>query len=69
MFVAKKVSEKIPGIHDIDKALTVLSNDRIVIHDSQGFEAGEGNTVQKILEFINRRCNMPALADRLHAIW
>ncbi|KAJ6590739.1 hypothetical protein B0H10DRAFT_2092139 [Mycena sp. CBHHK59/15] len=63
------VSDKTPGKHDINVPLTSSTNNRIVIHDSQGFETGEEENIQKVLDFINDRSNMPALGDRLHAIW
>ena len=66
---AKSVSHKTAGDHDIDKPLTFPTNDRIIIHDSNGFEAGEEANVQKVLDFIDCRSKMPALCDRLHAIW
>jgi len=66
---AKSVSHKTPGEHDIDKPLIFPTNDRIVIHDSNGFEAGEGTNVKKVLDFIDRRSKMQALGDQLHAIW
>jgi len=63
------VSHKTPGEHDIDKPLIFPENDRIIIHDPKGFEAGEETNVQKVLDFIERRSKMPTLGDRLHAIW
>ncbi|KDR76974.1 hypothetical protein GALMADRAFT_421840 [Galerina marginata CBS 339.88] len=66
---ATPVSHKTPGEHDIDKPLTFPENDRIVIHDSRGFEAEEATNLQKVFDFIERRSKMPALSDRLHAIW
>ncbi|KAF8962885.1 hypothetical protein BDZ97DRAFT_1076814 [Flammula alnicola] len=66
---ATPVSHRTPGEHDIDKPLIFAENDRVIIHDSKGFEAGEETNVQKVLDFIERRSKMPALGDRLHAIW
>ncbi|KDR71761.1 hypothetical protein GALMADRAFT_159184 [Galerina marginata CBS 339.88] len=66
---ATPVSHRTPGEHDIDQPLTFPENDRIVIHDSRGFEAGEATNLQKVFDFIERRSKMPALSDRLHAIW
>ncbi|KIJ28180.1 hypothetical protein M422DRAFT_270584 [Sphaerobolus stellatus SS14] len=66
---ATPVSHKTPGVHDINKPLSFPSNDRIIVHDSKGFESGKEDQVQDVLDFIDRRSNMPALADRLHAIW
>lgn len=66
---AKAVADWTPGKHDIDKPLSFPTNDRIIIHDSQGFETGEEANINKVLEFIDRRSKMPALGDQLHAIW
>jgi hypothetical protein len=40
-----------------------------VLHDSQGFEAGEVENFNKVKSFIDRRRNMPQVKDRLHAVW
>ncbi|KAJ6512357.1 hypothetical protein DFH09DRAFT_1197268 [Mycena vulgaris] len=68
---ATAVSHRTPGKHDINLPLTFPGNDRIVIHDSQGFEGGEGSdaNIQKVLDFIDLRSKQPALSDQLHAIW
>ncbi|KAF8064235.1 hypothetical protein FPV67DRAFT_1671980 [Lyophyllum atratum] len=66
---ATSVSHRTPGVHDIEKALKFPENDRIIIHDSKGFESGEEANLQKVLDFIKRRSTMPALRDQLHAIW
>ncbi|KAJ6454319.1 hypothetical protein C8R45DRAFT_1111948 [Mycena sanguinolenta] len=58
-----------PGVHDIDKPFSFPQNDRIIIHDPQGFEPGEEGNIQTVSDFIHRRSKMPALADHLHAIW
>jgi hypothetical protein len=56
-------------VHNIDKPFSFPQNDRIIIHDSQGFEPGEEGNIQTVSDFIDRRSKMPALADQLHAIW
>jgi predicted GTPase len=65
----KAVSHRTPGEHDINEPLSFPDNDRIIIHDSQGFEGGEEANVEKVFDFIDRRSKMPALGDQLHAIW
>ncbi|KAJ7740165.1 hypothetical protein B0H16DRAFT_1274426, partial [Mycena metata] len=65
----KPVSHRTPGVHNIDKPFSFPQNDRIIIHDSQGFEPGEEGNIQTVSDFIDRRSKMPALADQLHAIW
>jgi len=66
---AKSVSHETPGKHDIDEELSFPANNRIIIHDSQGFEVGEEANIQRVLDFIKRRSEMPALSDQLHVIW
>ncbi|KAJ6555941.1 hypothetical protein B0H19DRAFT_1151603 [Mycena capillaripes] len=66
---ATPVSHRTPGVHNIDKPFSFPQNDRIIIHDSQGFEPGEEGNIQTVSDFIERRSKMPALADQLHAIW
>ncbi|KAJ7900831.1 hypothetical protein B0H13DRAFT_2516212 [Mycena leptocephala] len=66
---ATAVSHRTPGEHDINEPLSFPDNDRIIIHDSQGFEGGEEANVEKVFDFIDRRSKMPALGDQLHAIW
>ncbi|KAH8798708.1 hypothetical protein DL96DRAFT_1638413 [Flagelloscypha sp. PMI_526] len=63
------VSERIAGKHDIEKGLTFKSNDRIIIHDSQGFESGNVDKVEDVINFIERRAKMDTLAEQLHGIW
>ncbi|KAJ7710261.1 hypothetical protein B0H14DRAFT_3021770 [Mycena olivaceomarginata] len=66
---ATAVANWTSGKHDIDEPHIVPTNDRIIIHDSQGFETGEEANINKVLDFIDRRSKMPALGDQLHAIW
>ncbi|KAF8146100.1 hypothetical protein K438DRAFT_1870589 [Mycena galopus ATCC 62051] len=68
---ATAVSHRTPGEHDINKPLNFPGNDRIVIHDSQGFEGGEYSeaNIKKVFDFIDLRSKEPALGDQLHAIW
>jgi hypothetical protein len=48
------MSHKTPGEHVINEELRFPENNLIVIHDSQGFEAGEEANIQKVLDFIER---------------
>ncbi|KAJ7117059.1 hypothetical protein C8R44DRAFT_983342 [Mycena epipterygia] len=66
---ATAVSHRTPGEHDITKPLRFPENDRLIIHDSQGFEGGEEANIKKVLNFIDHRSKMPALGDQLHAVW
>ncbi|KAG2033928.1 hypothetical protein BDR03DRAFT_871112, partial [Suillus americanus] len=58
-----------PGEADIDHEFISPQNDRFVLHDSKGFEPGEEGNVNRVQSFIERRRNMSALEDRLHAVW
>jgi len=51
------------GIHNDER------NRALIIHDSGGFEAGESNTLQSVMEFIEYRGNQDSLAAQLHCIW
>ncbi|KAJ6478667.1 hypothetical protein DFH09DRAFT_430909 [Mycena vulgaris] len=68
---ATVVTHRTPGVHDINKPLSFPENDRIIIHDSQGFEGGENSeaNIKKVIDFIDLRSKEPALGDQLHAIW
>ncbi|KAG1897018.1 uncharacterized protein F5891DRAFT_563900 [Suillus fuscotomentosus] len=44
-------------------------NDKLVIHDSKGFEPGEADNIKIVRDFMERRRAMPALKDQLHAVW
>lgn len=44
-------------------------NERFVVHDSLGFEAGDGENIEIVRKFVAERQAEPELKDRLHAIW
>ncbi|KIK56303.1 hypothetical protein GYMLUDRAFT_248048 [Collybiopsis luxurians FD-317 M1] len=44
-------------------------NPLFILHDSQGFEAGETQNFDTVKKFIDDRAQQPELKDRLHAIW
>ncbi|KIK39067.1 hypothetical protein CY34DRAFT_808695 [Suillus luteus UH-Slu-Lm8-n1] len=58
-----------PGEADIDHEFISPQNNRFVLHDSKGFEPGEEGNVNIVRDFIERRRNMAALKDKLHAVW
>lgn len=41
----------------------------MVIHDSGGFEAGEGENLRAVKEFIEWRGRQSKLSEQLHCIW
>ncbi|OAX40246.1 hypothetical protein K503DRAFT_768752 [Rhizopogon vinicolor AM-OR11-026] len=61
-------SDLIRGEANIDNEFVSPQNNRFVLHDSKGFEAGEEDNISIVQEFIKRRSKMP-LKDQLHAIW
>ncbi|KIK33725.1 hypothetical protein CY34DRAFT_99116, partial [Suillus luteus UH-Slu-Lm8-n1] len=65
------VSEHMPGKATIDKPLISSENGRFVLHDSEGFEAGDSDNFIAAKAFIDRRRKMPTLAvrDQIHAVW
>ncbi|KIK33038.1 hypothetical protein CY34DRAFT_100375 [Suillus luteus UH-Slu-Lm8-n1] len=63
------VSEHRRGEADIDKEFIAPENQRFVLHDSQGFEAGDSDCFITAKDFIDRRRKMPDLRDKIHAVW
>ncbi|KAF8549886.1 hypothetical protein OG21DRAFT_1514674 [Imleria badia] len=63
------VSEATRGTADIEKEFISATNERFVVHDSLGFEAGDEQNIDIVKQFIARRKAMPQLKDQLHAIW
>lgn len=44
-------------------------NERFVVHDSLGFEAGDEDNMEIVKEFVAKRQAMPDMQDQLHAVW
>ena len=65
----KHTSENTRGEADIDRGFVSPTNERFVVHDSLGFEAGDGRAMDIVKQFVARRTAMPQLEDQLHAIW
>ncbi|KAG1721989.1 uncharacterized protein EDB91DRAFT_1088288 [Suillus paluster] len=57
------------GVADINREFVAPQNRRFVLHDSEGFEAGDTGSFAAAKEFIGCRRNMPALKDKIHAVW
>ena len=57
------------GIHNIENELMFRSNDKLVFHDSQGFEAGSEEEFLQMKKFIADHANTTILKKRIHAIW
>ena len=65
----QSVSHFTAGISNINTAIIANENGRFVLHDSQGFEHGEGNNLQKVIDFLKARKEMPNVRDQVHAVW
>ena len=39
------------------------------MHDSQGFEHGEDENFNKVVNFLKARKDMPNVRDQVHAVW
>ncbi|KAI6008050.1 hypothetical protein EDC04DRAFT_3146515 [Pisolithus marmoratus] len=58
-----------PGEADIEKEFTSPQNDRLILHDSKGFEPGDSGNYETVESFIEKRKRMPDIKDQLHAVW
>ncbi|KIK16782.1 hypothetical protein PISMIDRAFT_685997 [Pisolithus microcarpus 441] len=58
-----------PGKAKIEDGLISPQNDRFILHDSQGFEPGEGCNYDTVTSFIEARKKEPLIKDQLHAVW
>ncbi|KAF8550799.1 hypothetical protein OG21DRAFT_1487500 [Imleria badia] len=57
------------GIHNIKNELVFRSNDKLVFHDSRGFEAGSEDEFLQTKNFIADRAKTTILKKRLHAVF
>ncbi|KAI9455615.1 hypothetical protein HD554DRAFT_2178398 [Boletus coccyginus] len=57
------------GIHNIENELIFRSNEKLVFHDSQGFEAGREDEFLQMKKFIADRAKTTVLKKRIHVIW
>ncbi|KAG1892896.1 uncharacterized protein F5891DRAFT_1197082 [Suillus fuscotomentosus] len=71
IFKVKKmiVAHDKPGEASIDHEFISPENERLVLHDSKGFEPGEGDNLKIVQDFIERWRKMPAMEHQLHAVW
>ncbi|KAG0708371.1 kinase-like domain-containing protein [Suillus ampliporus] len=54
---------------DVNRELIAPENGQFVLHDSDGFEAGDSSRFEVVKEFLDRRRKMPELTDKIHAVW
>ncbi|KAG1895735.1 uncharacterized protein F5891DRAFT_1175488 [Suillus fuscotomentosus] len=67
--VADHISEHKRGEADIEREFIAEENERFVLHDSQGFEAGDSMIFKTAKDFIDRRRKEPKLQNKIHAVW
>ena len=65
----KHVSHSKAGKSDIHQEITSEKNPRFVLHDSQGFAAGETSNFETVENFIRTKTLEKDVRNRLHAIW
>ncbi|KAI6007079.1 hypothetical protein EDD15DRAFT_2358171 [Pisolithus albus] len=63
------VADDKPGEAKIEDGLISPQNDRFILHDSKGFEPGEGGNYDTVTSFIEARKKEPHIKDQLHAVW
>ena len=56
------------GNHNIDNEIT-FPGSGFIFHDSEGFEAGGVEELEKVKAFIRERSRDPDPKKQLHAIW
>ena len=69
LVLPQSVSHSGAGVSDINTEIIASENARFVLHDSQGFEHGEGENFQKVVDFLKARKDMPNVRDQVHAVW
>ncbi|KAI8288773.1 hypothetical protein K4K60_010263 [Colletotrichum sp. SAR11_57] len=57
------------GEHDIEQAFESDLHPGIIIHDSEGFQAGNSKEVSAFKKFLKARSGSPDIKQNLHAIW
>uniref|UniRef100_L2GGQ2 Peptidoglycan binding domain protein n=1 Tax=Colletotrichum fructicola (strain Nara gc5) TaxID=1213859 RepID=L2GGQ2_COLFN len=55
--------------HDIEQAFESDLHPGIIIHDSEGFQAGNSKEVSAFKKFLKARSGSPDIKQNLHAIW
>ncbi|KAF8128560.1 hypothetical protein EV363DRAFT_1584924 [Boletus edulis] len=56
------------GRHDVENELVFRSNDKLIFHDSRGFEAGSKDEFLQMKNFVAERAKTTILKKRIHAI-
>ncbi|KZP08876.1 hypothetical protein FIBSPDRAFT_964416 [Athelia psychrophila] len=63
------VASVVAGVHDINKEIKCRANPQFVLHDSQGFEAGEANNLAIVERFLESRGSSVDISEQVHAVW
>ncbi|KAI6152671.1 hypothetical protein BKA82DRAFT_4013083 [Pisolithus tinctorius] len=69
LVVGKSVEKDKPGEADIEQEFTSPENDRLILHDSKGFEAGDAGNYEIVKSFMEKRKKEPDIKNQLHAVW
>jgi hypothetical protein len=56
-------------VHDIDEGFESDQHPGIIIHDSEGFEAGDTTQVRAFETFLKKRSPSAKIDQQLHAVW
>ena len=56
------------GVSNINTTSIAKENGRFILHDSQGFEHGEGENFLNVVDFLEDRKDMPNMRDQVHAL-
>jgi predicted GTPase len=57
------------GVHNIENEILFQKNDKLVAHDSEGFESGQSDELDVVKKFIERRSKAENMSERLHMVW
>ena len=57
------------GTHNIEKEIEFEGNNKIIAHDSEGFEAGKQAEVDVVWKFIDSRSRAKDINQKLHLVW
>ena len=69
LVLPQTVSHSTAGISNINTAIVAKKNGKFVLHESQGFEHGEGENFKTVVDFLRARRDMPNVRDQVHAVW
>ena len=68
-YPSQNASHSNAGISTINTAIIAKENGRFVLHDSQGFEHGEGENFKNVIDFLKDRKDMSNVRNQVHAVW